>query len=122
LAERLRCDLGSCASERSAAERRRPVHLAFMLFIAICAGLLAAVATIRVARRLPRENSRTEFLSEVEQGDVAEAGITARRLIIWTSSTRGALQVRMPVDDVMIHELRLRGVVVEFETSSDLIP
>jgi hypothetical protein len=26
----------------------------------------------------------------------------------------------MPVDDVMVNELRSRGVVVEFETSSDL--
>jgi hypothetical protein len=38
------------------------------------------------------------------------------------SSTRGAFRVRMPVDDVMINKLRSRGILVEFETSSDLIP
>jgi hypothetical protein len=38
------------------------------------------------------------------------------------SSTRGAFRVSMPVDDVMMNELRSRGVVVEFETSSDLTP
>ena len=122
LAERLRCDLGSSASKRSATERRRPVHLAFMLFIAIFAGLLASVATSRLLHRLPPEISRTEFLSEVEQRHVANVVIRDRVLINGTSSTRGAFRVRMPVGDAMVDELRSRGVVVEFETSSDLIP
>ena len=122
LAERLRYDLGSSASERSATERRRPVHLAFMLFIAICAGWLASVATSKLLHRLSPEISRTEFLSEVEQRHVAKVVISDRVLINGTSSTRGAFRVRMPVDDVMVNELRSRGVVVEFETSSDLIP
>ncbi len=122
LAERLRYDLGSSASERSATERRRPIHLAFMLFIAICAGLLASVATSKLLHRIPPEISRTEFLSEVEQRHVAKIVIHDRALINGTSSTRGAFRVRMPVDDVMVNELRSQGVVVEFETSSDLLP
>jgi hypothetical protein len=122
LAERLRYDLGSSASERSATERRRPVHLAFMLFIAICAGLLASVATSKLLHRLPPEISRTEFLSEVEQRHVDKVVIRDRVLISGTSATRGAFRVRMPVDDIMVNELRSRGVVVEFETSSDLTP
>ena len=122
LAERLRYDLGSSSSEGSATNRRRPVHLALMLFIAISAGLLASVATSRFLSRLPPEISRTELLSEVEQRHVAKVVITDRVLINWRSSTRGAFRVRMPVDDVMVSELRSRGVVVEFETSSDLIP
>ena len=48
--------------------------------------------------------------------------IRDRVLISGTSSTRGAFRVRIPVDDVMVNELRSRGVVVEFETSSDLTP
>ena len=122
LVERLRCDLGSSASERSVTERRRPVHLAFILFIAICAGLLASVATSRLLRRLPPEISQTEFLSEVNERHVDKVVIRDRLLISGTSSTRGAFRVRVPVDDVMVSELRSRGVVVEFETSSDLIP
>ena len=122
LAERLRYDLGSSASERGASKRRGPVHLAFMFFIAICAGLLAAVATSRLLQRLPPEISRTEFLSELEQRHVAKVVIGDRVLIHGTSSTRGAFRVRMLVDDVMVNELRSRGVVVEFETSSDLTP
>ena len=42
LAERIRYDLGSSAPDRIAGKRRRPAHVAFTLFIAICAGLLAA--------------------------------------------------------------------------------
>ena len=122
LAERLRYDLGSSASERSAAVSRHPVHLALMLFIAIGAGLLASVATITLLHRLPPEISRTEFLSEVEQRHVAKVVISDRVLINGTSSTRGAFRVRVPVDDAMVNELRSRGVAVEFETSSDLIP
>jgi len=122
LADRLLYDLGSSASERSATERRRPVHLAFMLFIAICAGLLASVATSKLLHRLPPEISRTEFLSEVEQRHVAKVVISDRVLINGTSSTRGAFRVTMPVDELMVNELRSRGVVVEFETSSDLTP
>ena len=122
LAERLRYDLGSSASRRSATERRRPVRLAFLLFIAISAGLLASLATSRLLHSLPPEISRTEFLSEVEQRHVAKVVIRDRALIKGTSSTRGAFRVMMPVDDVMVNELRSRGVVVEFETSSDLIP
>jgi hypothetical protein len=122
LAQRLRSDLGSSASARSATERRRPIHLAFLLFIAICAGLLASVATSKLLHRLPPEISRAEFLFEVEQGHVAKVVISDRVLINGTSSTRGAFRVRVPVDDATVNELRSRGVVVEFETSSDLIP
>jgi len=122
LAERLRYDLGSSASERSATEKRRSVHLAFILFITICAGLLASVATTKLLHRLPPEISRIEFLSEVEQRHVAKVVISDRVLINGTSSTRGAFRVSMPVDDDMVNELRSRGIVVEFETSSDLIP
>ena len=122
LAERLRYDLGSSASERSATASRHPVHLALMLFIAIGAGLLASVATSKLLHRLPPEISRTEFLSEVEQRHVAKVVISDRVLINGTSSARGAFRVKMPVDDVMVNELRSRGVVVEFASSSDLIP
>jgi hypothetical protein len=122
LAERLRYDLGSSSSEKSATEKRRPVRLAFLLVIAICAGVLASVATSRLLHRLPPEISRTAFLSEVEQGHVAKVVISDRVLINGTSSTRGAFRVRMPVDDATVDELRSRGVVVEFETSSGLIP
>jgi len=119
LAERIRYDLGSSAPDRIAAKRRR---LAFALFIAICAGWLAAVATSKFLQRLPPEISKTEFLSEVDERHVDKVVIRDRELISGTSSTRGAFRVRMPVDDVMVNELRSRGVVVEFETSSDLTP
>jgi hypothetical protein len=104
------------------AERRRPVRLAVTLIIAICAGLLAAVATSRYLHRLPPEISRTEFLSEVDARHVDKVVIRDRELISGTSSTRGAFRVSMPVDDVIVNELRSRGVAVEFETSSDLTP
>jgi hypothetical protein len=73
-------------------------------------------------QRLPPEISRTEFLSEVDQQYVVKVVIEDRALISGTTSTRGAFRVRMPVDDVMIKELRSREVVVEFEASLDLIP
>jgi len=120
LAERLRYDLGSSASDRIAAKRRRPVHSA--LLIAICVGCLAAVATSRLLQRLPPEISQTEFLSEVDERHVDKVVIRDRELISGTSSTRGAFRVRMLVDDVMLKALRSRGVMVEFETGSDLIP
>ena len=122
LAERLRSDLGSSASERTAAERRRPARLALLLVIAISAGVVASVATNNLLRRLPAEISRAEFLSEVEQGHVAKVVIRDGELINGTSSTRGAFRVRTSVDYVMVNELRSRGVVVEFETSSGLTP
>ena len=122
LAERLRSDLGSSASERSASERRRPVQLALVLFIAICAGLVASLATSRLVNRLPPEISQAEFLSEVKQRHVAKVVIRDRVLINGTSSTRGAFRVRIPVDEVMVNELRSRKVAIEFETSSELIP
>ena len=122
LAERIRYDLGSSAPGRIAAKRRRPAHIAFALLIAICAGWLAAVSTSKYLQRLPPEISRTEFLSEVDERHVDKVVIRDRVLISGTSSTRGAFRVRMPVDDVMVNELRSRGVVVEFEASSDLIP
>ena len=122
LAERIRHDLGSSAQDRIAPKRRRPARTAFVLFIAICAGLLAAVATSRFSQRLPPEISQTEFLSEVDARHVDRVVIRDRVLISGTSSTRGAFRVRMPVDDAMVSELRSRGVVVEFETSSDLTP
>ena len=107
---------------RIAAKRRRPIHIAFALFIAIFAGLLAAVATSKLLQRHPPEISQTEFLSEVDERHVDRVVIRDRVLISGTSSTRGAFRVRMSVDDVMVNELRSRGVVVEFETSSDLTP
>lgn len=122
LAERLRHDLGSSASEKSAMERRHPVHLALILSIAICAGLLASLATSKLLHRFPPEISPAEFLSELNEQHVVRVVIEDRRIIAGTSSTRGAFRVRMPVDDAMENELRSRGVVVDFETSSDLIP
>jgi hypothetical protein len=107
---------------RIAAKRRRPARIAFTLFIAICAGLLAAVATSKFLRSLPPEISRTEFLSEVDERHVDKVVIRDRELISGTSSTRGAFRVRVTVDDGMVNELRSRGVAVEFETSSDLTP
>jgi|SRR5580693_1521450 hypothetical protein len=104
------------------AERRRPARIAVTLTIAVCAGLLAAVATSRYLHRLPPEISRTEFQSEVDERHVDKILIRDRELISGTSSTRGAFRVSMHVDDVLVNELRSRGVVVEFETSSDLIP
>ena len=122
LAERLRSDFGSTASERSATERRRPAHLAVLLVIAIGAGVVASVATSRLLRdRVPPEISRAEFFSEVEQGRVAKVVIRDRALIYGASSKSGAFRVRTPVDYVIVNELRSRGVVVEFQTSSDLI-
>jgi hypothetical protein len=122
LAERLRQDLGSSIPESSATQRRRPVHLALMLLIAIGSGLLASVATTRLLQRLPPEISRMEFLSQVDQHHVTKVVIKDRALVKGTSTMLGAFRVRMPVDDVTVDELRSRGVVVEFETSSDLIP
>ena len=122
LAERLRYDLGSPAFQRSATGKPRSARLAILLIIAIGAGLLAAVATSRLLQRLPPEISRSEFLSEVKKGHVPKVVIRDGTLVSGTSSTRGAFRVRMPVDDIMVHELRSRGVMVDFETSSDLIP
>jgi len=122
LAERMRSDLGSSAVETLASARRRPARLALLMVVAICAGLVAAVATSKLLQRLPPEISRTEFLSEVDQRQVDKVIIRDRALISGTSSTRGAFRVRMQVDDVMLNELRSRGVVVEFETSSGLAP
>ena len=122
LVDRIRHDLGSSAPDGIVAKRRRRAYLTVVLFIAICAGLLAAVVTSKFLQRLPPVISRTEFLSEVNQRHVDKVVIRDRVLISGTSSTRGAFRVRIPVDDVMVNELRSRGVVVEFETSSDLIP
>ena len=123
LAERIRYDLGSSTPEnRIAAKRRRPAHIKFVLFIAISAGLLAAVATSRFLQSLPPEISKTEFLAELDGRHLDKVVIRDRELISGTSSTRGAFRVRMPVDDDLVKELRARGVVVEFETSSDLTP
>jgi len=83
---------------------------------------MAFNAVKRFERHLPPVISRTEFLSEVDQGHVARVAIRDRELITGTSSTRGAFRVMMPVDDAMVNELRSRGIVVEFERSSDLIP
>jgi hypothetical protein len=80
------------------------------------------VATTKFLQRLPPEISQTEFLSEVDGRHVDKVVIRDRALISGISSTRGAFRVRIPVDDVMVNELRSRGVVVEFETSSDLTP
>ena len=112
----------SSAPDGIAAKRRRPGRIALTLLIAIGAGWWAAVATNRILRGLPPEISRTEFLSEVDQRHVDRVVIRDRELISGTSSTRGAFRVRVAVDDVMVNELRSRGIVVEFETSSDLIP
>jgi len=109
------------APDRIAA-KRRPSRLSLTLFIAICAGLVAAVATSKFLQSLPPEISRAEFFSEVDGRHVAKVVIRDRELISGTSSTRGAFRVRTPVDDRTVHELRSRGVVVEFESSPDLIP
>jgi hypothetical protein len=122
LAERLRYDLGSPAADKIAAKRSRPARIAVTLLIAICVGCLAAVATSRFLQRLPPEISKTEFLSEVDERHVDKVVIRDRELVSGTSSTRGAFRVRMAVDDVMVNELRSRGVMVEFETSSNLAP
>jgi hypothetical protein len=122
LAERMRDDLGSSGPDRIAAAGRRPARLALTLLIAICAGLLAAVATSRLLQSLPPEISQSEFLSEVEERHVDRVVVRDRVLITGTSSTRGAFRVSMPVDDGVVDDLRLRGVAVEFETSSDLTP
>jgi len=123
LAERIRYDLGSSTPEnRIAAKRWRPAPIAIALFIAICAGFFAAVATSRLLQSLPPEISKTEFLAELDGRHVDKVVIRDRELISGTSSTRGAFRVRMSVDDDMVKELRARGVLVEFETSSDLTP
>jgi hypothetical protein len=122
LAERLRCDLGSSVPDTSVTKRRRPVRLALISLVAICAGWLAFDSLRTFELSLPPEISPTEFLSEVDQRHVAAVVIRDRVLISGTSSTRGAFRVSMPVDDATVNELRSRGVVVEFETSSDLIP
>jgi len=122
LAERLRSDLGYSASETSALERRRRIRLSFVLVIAIGAGVLASVATSRFLQRLPPEISRTEFLSEVEQGHVTKVVIRDGVLITGTSSTLGAFRVRIRVDGVVVNQLRSRGVAVVFKGSSDLSP
>ena len=113
----MRHDLGSSASVSSDRSALAPV-----LLIAIAAGLVASVATSNLLRRLPPEISRAEFLSELAQGHVDKIVIRDRELIRGTSSSRGAFRVRMPVDDITVNELRSRGVVVEFETGSDLTP
>jgi hypothetical protein len=110
------------SSERSARQTRRPRYLAILMGVAIGAGVLAALATSHLLRSLPPEISRTEFLSEVQHRHVAKVVIRDQELITGTSSTRGAFRVRMPVDDLMVHRLRSEGVVVEFESSSDLTP
>ena len=122
LAARLRSDLGSPVPAGSAAESRRPARLALLLFIAIGAGVVASVATANLLRRLSQEISRTQLLSEVEQRHVAKVVISDRALVYGTSSTLGAFRVKTPADGVLLNELRARGVMVEFETSSDLTP
>ena len=122
LAERIRYDLGSFPPDRNAAKKRRPVRLAFILVIASARGFWRRLPRASWLHRLPPEISRTEFLFEVEQRHVAKVVIRDREFITGTSSTRGAFRVRMPVDDVMVNESRSRGVVVEFESSSDLSP
>lgn len=121
-AVRIRSDLGAFAPEKIAARGRPPVRLAALLFVAIAAGCVATLATFRLLDRLPPVLSRTDFFSEVDQQHVNRVVIRDRELISGISSTRGAFRVRMPVDDAMVEELRSRGLVVEFETSSDLIP
>src|SRR5579864_4632539 len=81
LAERIRDDLGSSAPGSMAAKRRRPARLAFTLVIAICAGVLAAVATSKFLQRLPPEISQTEFLSEVDERHVDKVVSRDRVLI-----------------------------------------
>ena len=122
LAERLRHDLGCSASAASATQGRRSPRLAILLSIAILAGLAASVATSSLLRRLPPEISRAEFFAEVNEHHVARVVIEDRALISGKSSTRGPFRVRTPVDVGMVNELRSRGVVVEFESGSNLIP
>jgi hypothetical protein len=75
----------------------------------------------QILRMMSDNNYGGEQTGAAKRGSALLAGID-RVLISGTSSTRGAFRVRMPVDDVMVNELRSRGVVVEFETSSNLIP
>jgi hypothetical protein len=105
-----------------AAKKRRRTYRPLLLLVAVSAGWIAFIAARNLERRLPPVISRTEFLSEVVQGHVAEVLITDRDLISGTSSTRGAFRVMVPVDDDLVKALRSRGVKVEFEQSSDLIP
>jgi len=121
-AAQIRSDLGRLAPEKIASTGRRRVRLAAVLAIAIAVGGVAAVATLRFMAGLPPVISRAEFLSEVDQQHVSKVVITDRDLISGTSSTRGPFRVQTPVDDAMVEELRSRGLVVEFEASSDLIP
>jgi hypothetical protein len=106
----------------STTEKRRRARLAIILCIAVSAGWVASIATGKFIRSLPPVISGTDFFSEVDHGHVARVVIRDRELISGTSSTRGAFRVTMPVNDATVNELRSRGVVVEFETSSDLIP
>jgi hypothetical protein len=122
LADRIRYDLGPPFLTGSPRRGVVQLMLRSRCFIAICAGWLAAVATSKFLQRLPPEISQTEFPSEVDERHVDNVVIRDRVLINGTSSTRGAFRVRMSVDEVMVNELRSRGVVVEFETSSHLTP
>ena len=121
-AARIRSDLEAFAPGKIAPRRRPSTRLAAILFVAIAAGCVAALATFRLLDRLPPVISRTEFFFEVDQQHVSKVVVRDRELISGTSSTRGAFRVRTPVDDAMVGTLRSQGVVVEFETSSDLIP
>jgi len=127
VAEQIRYDLlgqayGSFNPKGTATMNRRAIYLGFLIVVAVCAGWLAFRFTTKLERDLPPEITPTEFLSEVTQGHVAKILIEDRKFISGVSSTRGPFRTKMPVDDALVKKLRSRGVVVEFASSSDLIP
>jgi hypothetical protein len=97
-------------------------RLAISALIALCAGLATAYAVWRYEQGLPPFISPAEFSSEMDQGHVSKVVVTDRELISGTSSTHGPFRVRMRVDEETVKHLRARGLIVEFETSSDLTP
>ena len=102
--------------------KRRAIYLGSLIAVAVCAGWLAFRFTTRLQQDLPPEITPAAFLSEVAQGHVAKILIEDRKFISGVSSTRGPFRTKMPVDDALVKKLRSRGVVVEFEGGSDLIP
>ena len=101
---------------------RRSIYLGFLVVVAVCAGWLAFRFTTKLHQDLPPEITSTESLSEVAQGHVAKILIEDRKFISGVSSAHGPFRTTMPVNDALVKELRSRGVVVDFESGSGLIP
>ena len=95
--------------------KRRTAYLVVLVFVAVSVGWFAFQATEKLIQNLPPEISRTEFLSEVDQGHVAKIVIADRKFISGVSSTHGAFRTTMPVEGTMVNQLSSRGVVIEFE-------